>query len=125
MPFSLSLIDRDAAGIAHLAARGDATAADFPYAQQSLFEPLLGPKWAAARVLLNMDDVPYLDSSAIGWLIGMQKQFRAAGGMLVLHSVQTPVRNVLSLLKIERVVPIAADADAARALAAGAGRQPV
>ena len=116
MPFKLSLLNKDPSGAIHILACGDATAIDFHLSQPSHFESLLGAHWAAQRVLLNMGDVAYLDSSAIGWLIETQKQFRTHGGLLVLHSVQTPVCNILNLLKIERVVPMAPDATAARVL---------
>ena len=77
---------------------------------------ILGGNWAVHRVALDMDAVPFLDSSAIGWLIQSQKRFRDAGGYLVLHSVQPHVKNILNLLKIERVVPICRDAAAAAAM---------
>ncbi len=116
MPFKLSLMNKDPSGAIHLLATGDATANDFNLSQPPHFESLLGADWAAQRVLLNMGNVADLDSAAIGWLIETQKQFRTHGGLLVLHSVQTPVRNILNLLKIERVVPMAPDATAARVL---------
>ena len=68
-----------------------------------------------------MDQVTYLDSSAIGWLITSQKAFRAAGGYIVLHSLQPRVKQVLAMLRFERVVPLADNAEAAREMiAAGA-----
>lgn len=107
MPFSLSLIGKDPAGVVHVAAHGEAHSSDFSASTMAHFDGLLGGSWAGNRVLLNMDNVPYLVSAAIGWMLNSQKQFRAAGGMLVLHSVQPNVLNILKLLKVERVVPIA------------------
>ena len=115
MAFKLAVISRDS-GIVFAAAYGEATAADFPAIEQLHFKDLLGAAWVAQRVVLDMDAVPYLDSSAIGWLINVQKQFRAGGGRLALHSVQPHVRNILNLLKVEKVVPIGADAAAAAKL---------
>ena len=116
MSFRLALVSQDPAGVAFAAAYGNATARDFPTAEHVYFDTILGKEWAAGRVVLDMDAVPFLDSSAIGWMIHAQKLFRESGGKLVLHSVQPHVRNILSLLKIERVVPIAKDAAAALAL---------
>ncbi len=116
MAFKLSVISKDPTGVVFVAGYGEATATDFPSAQHLHFDNLLGADWAAQRVALDMDAVPYLDSSAIGWFIQAQKQFRASGGLLVLHSVQPHVRNILTLLKIEKVVPIGSDMAAARQL---------
>lgn len=116
MAFKLAVISRETSGIILVAAYGEATVLDFPSADHVQFDKLLGPTWNQQRIVLDMDAVPYLDSSAIGWLINAQKQFRAAGGGLVLHSVQPHVKNILSLLRIEKVVPIAIDATAAKKL---------
>jgi anti-anti-sigma factor len=115
MALKLSIISREA-GILYAAAYGEATARDFPTPETVLFDQLAGANWAQQRIALDMDAVPYLDSSAIGWLIQTQKQFREAGGLLALHSVQPHVKNILSLLKVERVVPFGRDAQAARTL---------
>jgi hypothetical protein len=120
MAFKLSVISRDPSGIQFIAAYGPATAQDFPSNDPVHFDRLLGGQWASQRVVLDMDAVPYFDSSAIGWLINIQKQFQDGGGALALHSVQPHVHNILSLLKIERIVPIGADASAARKLLATA-----
>ncbi|HVS71840.1 MAG TPA: STAS domain-containing protein [Phycisphaerae bacterium] len=111
VPFKLFLLSEDA-GVYHLAAEGEATALDFTAAGPSAFEQILGPNWTARRVLLDMDRLSYLDSTAIGWLITSQKAFRSGGGFLAMHSLQPQVRNLLNLLKFERVVPMAEHAQA-------------
>ena len=119
MPFSLSLIGKDPSGVVLIAAKGEARFSDFflpggnPRAH---FDVLLGENWAKQRVLVSMDEVSYLVSSAIGWLLTSQKEFHAAGGHLVIHSVQPSVLGILSLLKVEKVVPIAQDLEAGRLL---------
>ena len=109
MSFSMSVVLKDVGGITRVAARGEATARDFPINQMH-FDALLGADWASKRVVVSMDDVPYLDSAAIGWLITVHKQFKNAGGRLALYALQPAVKNVLTLLKVERVVPMFADA---------------
>ena len=109
MAFKLAVISTDPSGVVCVAGYGEATASDFPTQQHMHFDMILGADWATRRVALDLDAVPYLDSSAIGWFIQVQKQFRSAGGLLALYSVQPHVRNILHLLKIERVVPIAND----------------
>ncbi|HEY4328171.1 MAG TPA: STAS domain-containing protein [Phycisphaerae bacterium] len=113
MAFKLAVISKDSSGTVFAAAYGDATARDFPDANRLHFNLILGGDWASQHVVLDMDAVPFLDSSAIGWLIQSQKRFREGGGYLVLHSVQPHVKNILNLLKIERVVPMCRDASSA------------
>jgi len=101
--------------VVHVAIRGEATAIDFSAGRNTHFDTLLGAGWEKLKIILNADDLMYVDSAAIGWLIGVQRQMRAEGGLLVMHSVQPIVGNMLRLLKIERVVPVLENVDAARA----------
>jgi len=82
------------------------------------FEACLGKDWADKTVLLDMERVDYLDSASVGWLIASQKSFRTAGGKFVLYSLQPRIRQLLAMLRIERVVPLAEDLAAARAMVA-------
>jgi anti-anti-sigma factor len=124
VPFTLSLLGKDPAGVVHVAAHGDAQTTDFGASKLAHFDGLLGSNWAESRVVLNMENVPYVVSAAIGWLLTSQKGFRAAGGTLVLHSVQPAVANVLKLLKVERVIPIATDEGGAMAMLQGDPARP-
>ena len=114
MAFTLTHLGKDQDGIVLVSSAGDATSFDFPSDHHWHFDTLLGTGWNSHLVLLDMDQTAYLESSAIGWLISCQKQFRQGGGRLVIHSVQPHIRNMLDMLKIDRVVPIAASASAGR-----------
>ena len=81
------------------------------------FETALGKDWAAHTVLMDVERIDYLDSAAVGWLIASQKAFRAAGGTLVLYSPQPRIRQLLTMLRIERIVPLAEDLAAAEKMA--------
>jgi anti-anti-sigma factor len=113
VPLKLSFVSEEA-GVVHLAAEGDVTAVDLHAAAVSPFQVILGQTWNTRRILLNMENVSYLDSCGIGWLISTQKAFRAAGGYLAMHSLQPQVRHLLNLLKLDRVVPMADGAAAGR-----------
>jgi anti-anti-sigma factor len=115
MAFTLKLISHDPAGLELLAAEGEATARDFPTYNDVHFDNLLGPSWDAARVALDMDRVNYIDSAAIGWLLSAQKSFRAGGGKLALYALQPQVRQLLEMLKIDRVITLAPNVEAAKA----------
>jgi anti-anti-sigma factor len=121
MAFKLAVVSRESPNLALVAGYGEATAQAFPVADKVLFDEILGQAWASQRVALDMDAVAFIDSSAIGWLIGVQKRFREAGGLLVLHSLQPHVRNVLGLLRIEKVVPMGRDLEDARKLLTSGG----
>lgn len=116
MQLSLSLLGAPHAEIVEVQAESNTRGDAAPVGSHTNFDTLVGPDWTSRRVLLNMERAAYIDSATIGWLIASQKSFRANGGEMVLHSVQPAVRNVLELLKIGRVVPIAADAKSARKL---------
>jgi len=116
VPFQLTFVAREESGIVHVNAEGEATTNDFSSWKVNPLETLLGAEWCLARVLIDFQHVPYIDSSAIGWLISTQKQMRGSGGKLVLHSVPEHVRQILNMLKIGRVVPIVEDVSEGRAL---------
>src|SRR5688500_6330438 len=120
----LSLVAIDKQGFIRVAADGNITSAAFngDATGKALMEGALGATWAANRVLLDLSKTNYIDSTAIGWLISSNKQFRTNGGQLVVHSGQRAVRAVLDLLKIGKVVPIVEDEAAAKALVTGERR---
>lgn len=82
---------------------------------------LLGPSAYGKRVMIDLNDVSYLDSSGVGWLLACHKRMRQAGGKLVLHSYSPIVSNVFRVLKLERVLDLAENALAAEKTAMGAG----
>lgn len=101
-------------GVVKLAGEGAITGSDFSADGKNPVESVLGPAWASFRVLLDMGQVSYIDSSAIGWLIGTQKAFREKGGSFAVYHVQPAVRQVLDLLKVGRVVPLCENEQTAR-----------
>jgi anti-anti-sigma factor len=113
----LSLLAIDNHGLIHARAEGCVTSHDFPTGAVDPLEALLGANWNGGRVVLDFSSVRYVDSSAVGWLIGAQRAFREGGGRLVLYGVQPMVRQIFDVLKVGRVVPMAEDLEAARQLA--------
>jgi anti-anti-sigma factor len=119
MKLTLVSIEKD--GIIRVATEGNIISGDFDGSQNPL-EKLLGATWFTTRVLLNMDRTDYIDSSAIGWMIGSHRAFREGGGMFICHSIQPGVKQILDVLKIGKVVQLVADEAEARALAIGGAR---
>ena len=118
MKLQLVSIERD--GMVKVATQGNVTSADIDATGPNPMEQILGKNWYQSRVLLDMTSSQYIDSSAIGWLIGSSKQLKDGGGVLVVYGVQPAVRQVLDLLKVGRVVPIVEDEHAAKQVAGGA-----
>ena len=118
-PVNLSLVAIEKEGLVKLAASGSITAENFDPTGKNPLERLLGENWSTFRVILDMRSTTYIDSSAIGWLIGSHKAFKAGGGSLVLHDVPVSIRQMLELLHVDKVIPIAPSAQAARTLVTG------
>ncbi|MFT3789115.1 MAG: STAS domain-containing protein [Tepidisphaeraceae bacterium] len=116
---NISLVSIEKEGLVRLASNGSITAANFDPSGRNPLERILGQNWASFKVLLDMKQTTYIDSSAIGWLIGSHKAFKAAGGVLVLHDIPATIRQMLDLLHVGKVIPITENAQAARELANG------
>ena len=76
----------------------------------------LGGDGFERRLALDMSEVASLDSSGVNWLLVRQKQTRAAGGKLVLHSLSPIALNVLKVLNLHTVFDIADSQDEAMRL---------
>jgi anti-sigma B factor antagonist len=114
MSLTLTLIAQETSGVSIISAEGEATSHDFPVGNSIHFDNILGPQWDSCLVVVDMDRVNYIDSSAIGWLLSVHKSLRTGGGKLALYSLQPQIRQVLELLKIDRAIPLKHDLDAAK-----------
>ena len=68
---------------------------------------VLGPEAYKGKVLLDMRDADFLDSSGVSWLLIAHKRFREQGGRFVLYSVPPMVLNVLKILRMQLVFDMA------------------
>jgi anti-anti-sigma factor len=78
---------------------------------------MLGPMCHTHRVLLNLEKVRSIDTGGVCWLLSLDKQFRAKGGRFVLYQVPGVVLDVLNVLRLAPLLPIADDEAAARQIA--------
>jgi anti-anti-sigma factor len=104
--------------LAQLECEGEITQHQFTPGRDPLLD-VLGPYIYRLSVSLNLDKTSYVDSSGISWLISANKQFQAAGGRLVLHSLPPSVRQVIELLKLHTVLTLADNAVEAQKKLAG------
>ena len=115
----LQLVSIEKNGLVKVATAGNITSADIDPAGNNPLQGVIGANWMQSRVLLDMGETQYADSSAVGWLIGTSKQIKDGSGAFVVYNVQPAVRQVLDLLKVGRVVPIVDDEHAATEVATG------
>jgi anti-sigma B factor antagonist len=64
----------------------------------------------STRIVVDLAEVPSIDSSGLGALVAGLKTARAAGGDLRLARAAEPVLTVLRLTKVDRVLPVYPDA---------------
>ena len=76
-------------------------------------------KHRVRRVVFDLDKVDYLSSLHIAALITARQAIHAAGGRVSLANVPPALRNVLRVLKLDRI--FALDLDRAAAIAALSG----
>ena len=69
---------------------------------------------AKAGVLLDLSAVTFLDSTGLGSIIKLYKASEASGGRLVIFRPSPGVLQVLQVLKIDRLIPLAKDRAEAR-----------
>lgn len=67
---------------------------------------------ASAHMLVNLAQVEFLDSSAIGQILELGNQARLAGGQLSLAAIPQRIRRILRLLKLENLFPIYSNVEA-------------
>ena len=102
-------------GLFKVACSGELTMLDVKDADP--LEALLGADGFGRMVLMDLERTTFLDTAAVGWLIGLHKKFQLAGGRLILHSVPPLIDQMFRLLKLPAVLRVAGDEAAARALA--------
>jgi anti-sigma B factor antagonist len=81
----------------------------------ALFKQSIGALIASGRkwILLNLREVPYIDSSGIGELVSAFTNIRNSGGELKLLNVAPKVRTVLEITKLYTVFDVREDEVAA------------
>ncbi len=73
-------------------------------------EPLaiqFGDEVYRRAILVDLAKTEFIDSSGIGWLIGVVKKFNNEGGKLILHSIPPMIMQTIRLLRIEKLLSIA------------------
>lgn len=112
MKINLVAIEKD--GYVRLQTHESITVADFGADGGNPLQQVLGPGWAANRIMIDLSQTDYIDSSAVGWLISTQSAMRKAGGRFVICMLQPRVKQILDVLKVGKAVPMVGTAEEAR-----------
>jgi anti-sigma B factor antagonist len=67
------------------------------------------------RVLLNLQDVVFMDSTGLGSLVATSEILRRQGGNLRVVNARGPVRHVFQITRLNKVFPDYQDEDSALA----------
>jgi anti-sigma B factor antagonist len=111
----LTLTTQDDTAIC-LAVQGDISQSRFPANVNNPLENLLGTDCYHRRVLLDLEQGGFIDSSGIGWLMACHKRFLAGGGQLVLYALPPMIEQVIQLLRLQHILTIKPDRNSALAL---------
>jgi anti-anti-sigma factor len=95
---------------------GKISQAEIQHDQDPLGE-LLGPGAYGRRVLFDLGQTHYIDSSGVSWMLTIHKRFRNTGGRIVYHSAPPLVQQTLDLLRMNLILHLATDLTTARGLA--------
>jgi anti-sigma B factor antagonist len=67
------------------------------------------------RLVLNLAQVPYMDSSAVAVLVEVLQRLRRAGGRLMLSALQPRVKGLLEIARLDSIFVLAVSDDEALA----------
>lgn len=66
------------------------------------------------RIILDLSEVDFMDSTMIGTLVAGIRRVNAFGGKVAVCNVQPGIERLLAILKLERIFLVSADVDQAR-----------
>jgi anti-sigma B factor antagonist len=99
---------------------GEATLVTAPELRDALAEVLDA---GARAVLVDFSGATFIDSTALGVLMGTMKNLRAVGGELALVCADVNIRRVFEMTLLDRIFAIFDTTDAGLAHVQGLGRQ--
>lgn len=90
-----------------LSVRGEIDLHNSPELRTELLDLL--QKIRPRRMILNLQQVPYMDSSAVAVLVELLQHLRKTGGKIVLTGLQPRVKGLLEIARLESIFGIAPD----------------
>ena len=90
-----------------VAARGEIDLNNSPELRGELFTIL--NRHAPKRLVLNLAEVPYMDSSAVAVLVETLQKMRKTGGKVYLTNLQPRVQGLIEIARLGTIFVIASD----------------
>ena len=90
-----------------VAARGEIDLNNSPELRSELFSILT--RHAPRRLVLNLAEVPYMDSSAVAVLVETLQKMRKLGGRVYLTNLQPRVQGLIEIARLGMIFVIAKD----------------
>lgn len=87
-----------------VAVRGEIDLQNSPELRTELLDLLV--KHSPSRVVLNLTQVPYMDSSAIAVLVELLQKVRKTGGKVYLSNLQPRVKGLLEIARLGTIFGI-------------------
>jgi anti-sigma B factor antagonist len=88
------------------------------------FREALGELATKPRVVIDLSEVPFMDSAGLGALIGGIRRAREHGGEVAVACSRPTLTRLLHTTGFDRIVPVTDTLDAAVAALAGSGTPP-
>ncbi len=111
MPAEFSLSEEDLDGERHVVAvRGEIDLFTAPELKQKLTDSIEGGK---TRIVVDLTDTTFLDSTALGVLIGAVKRLRTREGALVIVNSDQNIAKTFEITGLDQIFTIVAERDAA------------
>jgi anti-sigma B factor antagonist len=99
---ALSVQDQEVGGVTVVRAAGRLTLSDSNGALKNAINSLV--EAGRARFVLNLEGVPYVDSSGLGEIASAHVTVSRTGGQLLLAAVNERVMEALTITKLTRVL---------------------
>ncbi len=93
--------------------RGEIDLHNSPLVRTTLLKALEDDK--PQKLVLNLGEVPYMDSSAIAVLVESLQKMRKVGGKVFLTNLQPRVKGLLEIARLDSIFGIAANEEEALA----------
>jgi len=66
------------------------------------------------KVLVNLSNSFYVDSTGVEWMLSSHRRFKESGGIMVLHSATAGTLQLLKMMRMDRVLHLVPDETAAK-----------
>ncbi len=122
MPAEFALSEESLGEGRHVVAvRGEIDLFTAPELKQKLTDAIEGGK---TRIVVDLSDTTFLDSTALGVLIGTVKRLRAVDGQLAIVNVEANIGKTFEITGLDQIFTILPSRDAAVAALAETAAQP-